>query len=93
MKILNKYFYKNGEKIRTFIFLEYFLKKIEKDNYLANSDEFCQLIKFYFNLCRDAENIFEYLENKNILVKNELFYYDKGTYYERKHKYLEANNI
>ena len=93
MRILNKYFYKNGEKIRTFIFLEYFLKKIEKDNYLANSDEFCQLIKFYFNLCRDAENIFEYLENKNILVKNELFYYDKGTYYERKHKYLEANNI
>ena len=93
MKILNKYFYKNGEKIRTFIFLEYFLKKIEKDNYLTNSDEYCHLINLYFNLCRDAENIFEYLENKKILIKNELFYYDKGIYYERKHKYLEANNI
>ena len=93
MKILNKYFYKNGEKIRTFIFLEYFLKKIEKDNNLTNSDEYCHLINLYFNLCRDAENIFEYLENKKILIKNELFYYDKGIYYERKHKYLEANNI
>ena len=93
MKILNKYFYKNGEKIRTFIFLEYFLKKIEKDNNLTNSDEYCHLINLYFNLCRDAENIFEYLENKKILIKNELFYYDKGIYYERKHKYLDANNI
>ena len=93
MKIFNKYFYKNGDKIRTFIFLEYFLKKIEKDNNLTNSDEYCHLINLYFNLCRDAENIFEYLENKKILIKNELFYYDKGIYYERKHKYLDANNI
>ena len=92
MKFLNNYFYKsNGEKIRTFIFLEYFLRKLECDNYIKNSDEFCHLVKFYFYLCRDAENIFEYLEKNNILTKNELFFYEKGCYYERIHKYLEAN--
>ena len=92
MKILNIYFYKFGDKIRTFIFLEYFLKKVEKSDSISNSDEFCHLIKLYFNLCRDAENFFDYLESKKLLIKTELFYYEKGSYYERIHKYLEANN-
>ena len=80
-----------GERIRLFIFLEYFLKKLEVDTYIINSDEYCHLVKLYFNLCRDAENIFEYLDNNKILTKCELFYYEKGCYYERIHKYLEAN--
>ena len=92
MIFLNNYFYKPfGEKIRAFIFLEYFLKKLENDTYIQNSDEYCHLIKLYYFLCRDAENIFDYLEKKEILTKNELFYYEKGCYYERIHKYLEAN--
>ena len=91
MKFLNIYFYKNGERIRTFIFLEYFLKKLENDTYITNSDNYCHLIKLYFYLCRDTETIFEYIENKNILLKNDVFYYEKGCYLERIHKYLEAN--
>ena len=94
MKFLNTYFYKPcNEKIRTFIFLEYFLKKLEKDLYIINSDEYCHLIKLYFNLCRDTENIFDYLETKKILINNELFYNEKGNFYERIHKYLEANQV
>ena len=92
MKFLNIYFYKNGERIRTFIFLEYFLKKLENDSYITNSDNYCHLIKLYFYLCRDTDTIFDYIENKNILIKNDLFYYEKGCYYERIHKYLEANH-
>ena len=92
MVFLNNYFYKQfEEKIRTFIFLEYFLKKLENDSYIRSSDEFCKLYKLYYYLCRDAENIFDYLEKKEILIKNELYYYEKGQYYERIHKYLEAN--
>ena len=91
MKFLNFYFYKLGEKIRSFIFLEYFLKKLEKDKYIINTDEFCHLYKLYFYLCRDTENIFEYLEKNRILIKNELFYYEKACHYERIHKYKEAN--
>ena len=92
MKFLNIYFYKQfGDKIRTFIFLEYFLKILENDTYIINSDEYCHLYKLYFNLCRDAENIFDYLEKKQILIKNELYYYERGCYYERLHLYNEAN--
>ena len=92
MKFLNIYFYKQfGDKIRTFIFLEYFLKRLENDTYIINSDEYCHLYKLYFNLCRDAENIFDYLEKKQILIKNELYYYERGCYYERLHLYNEAN--
>ena len=92
MKFLNTYFYRPfSEKIRTFIFLEYFIKKLEKDIYIINSDEYLHLVKLYFYLCRDSETIFDYLESKKILIKNELFYYEKGCYYERLHKYLEAN--
>ena len=92
MKFLNIYFYKQfGDKIRTFIFLEYFLKVLENDTYIINSDEYCHLYKLYFNLCRDAENIFDYLEKKQILIKNELYYYERGCYYERLHLYNEAN--
>ena len=91
MKFLNFYFFKFEEKIRTFIFLEYFLKKLESDNDIINSDEYAKLYKFYFNLCRDTINIFDYLDKNKILIKNELFYYEKGCYYERIHKYKEAN--
>ena len=45
----------------------------------------------FSNLCRDAENIFDYLEKKQILIKNELYYYERGCYYERLHLYNEAN--
>ena len=93
MKFLNFYFYKYEEKIRTFIFLEYFLKKLESDNNITNSDEYAKLYKLYFNLCRDTINIFDYLQRNKILIKNELFYYEKGCYYERIHKYKEANEI
>ena len=91
MKFLNHYFYKTGEKIRSFIFLDYFLKKLETDIYIIDTDEYCNLYKLYFNLCRDTENIFEHLQKNKILIKNELFYYEKGCYYERIHKYREAN--
>ena len=87
----NNFFKRFDEKIRTFIFLEYFLKKLEHDNYIRDSDEFCKLYKLYYSLCRDAENIFDYLEKKEIFLKNELYYYEKGQYYERIHKHLEAN--
>ena len=93
MKFLNFYFYKFGEKVRSFIFLEYFLSKLEIDKYIANTDEYCNLCKLYFNLCRDPENIFDYLEKNKILMKNELFFCEKGFYYERIHKYKEANQI
>ena len=92
MVFLNNYFYKqSADKIRTFIFLEYFLKKLENNSYIRTSDEFCKLYKLYYYLCRDAENIFDYIEKKEILINNELYYYEKGQYYERKHKYIEAN--
>ena len=94
MKFLNMFFSKPcGDKIRTFIFLEFFLKKLENDIYIKNSDEYCHLFKLYFSLCRDTENVFNYLSKKNILIKNELFNKEKGYYYERIHKYIEANNI
>ena len=91
MKFLSYYFFKCGEKIRCFIFLEYILKKLEPINEIINTDDFCRLYKLYFTLCRDAEDIFDYLFNKKILFKNELFYYEKGCYFERVHKYKEAN--
>jgi hypothetical protein len=91
MKFLNFYFYKFGEKVRSFIFLEYFLSKLEIDKYIVNTDEYCNLYNLYFNLCRDPENIFNYLEKNKILIKNELFFCEKGFYYERIHKYKEAN--
>ena len=91
MKFLYFYFYKFDEKVRSFIFLEYFLSKLEIDKYIANTDEYCNLCKLYFNLCRDPENIFDYLEKNKILIKNELFFCEKGIYYERIHKYKEAN--
>ena len=91
MKFLNFYFYKFGEKVRSFIFLEYFLSKLEIDKYIVNTDEYCNLYNLYFNLCRDPENIFDYLEKNEILINNELFYCEKGYYYERIHKYKEAN--
>ena len=91
MKFLNFYFYKFGEKVRSFIFLEYFLSKLEIDKYIVNTDEYCNLYNLYFNLCRDPENIFDYLEKNKILIKNELFFCEKGFYYERIHKYKEAN--
>ena len=91
MKFLNFVFLKSGEKIRTFIFLEYFLKKLEKDKYIINSDNYAQLYKLYIQLCRDHDIIFDYLERNNILTKNELFYYEKGCFYEKLHKYYEAN--
>ena len=56
-----------------------------------NTDEYCNLYNLYFNLCRDPENIFDYLEKNKILIKNELFFCEKGFYYERIHKYKEAN--
>ena len=93
MKYLNIYFYKIGEKVRSFIFLEYFLKKLETDIYIISTDEYCKLYKLYFNLCRDTDNIFEHLEINKILINNELFYYEKGCYYERIHKFREANQI
>ena len=43
MKFLNFYFYKFGEKVRSFIFLEYFLSKLEIDKYIINTDEYCNL--------------------------------------------------
>ena len=91
MKFLNFYFYKYGEKVRSFIFLEYFLCKLEIDKYIINTDEYCNLYNLYFNLCRDPENIFDYLERNGILIRNELFFCEKGYYYERIHKYKEAN--
>ena len=91
MKFLNFYFYKFGEKVRSFIFLEYFLSKLEIDKYIVNTDEYCNLYNLYFNLCRDPENIFDYLNKNKILIKNELFFCEKGYYYERIHKYKEAN--
>ena len=91
MKFLNYYFYKICEKVRSFIFADYFLKKLETDIYIRNSDDYCYLYKFYFNLCRDAENIFEYLQHNKILIRNEIFYYVKGCYCEKIHKYREAN--
>ena len=77
-----------GDKIRTFIFLEFFLKKLENDIYIKNSDEYCHLFKLYFSLCRDTENVFNYLSKKNILIKNELFNKEKRYYYEIIHKYI-----
>jgi len=94
IKFLNFYFYKYGEIVRSFIFLEYFLCKLEIDKYIINTDEYCNLYNFDFNLCRDPENIFDKLEKKNrILIKNELFFCEKGYYYERMHIYKVANQI
>jgi len=91
MKFLNFYFFKFEEKVRSFIFLEYFLSKLEIDKYIANTDEYCNLYNLYFNLCRDTENIFDYLVKNKILIKNELFFCYMGFYYEKIHKYKEAN--
>ena len=91
MKFLKYYFYKFGEKVRSFIFSEYFLNKLEIDKYIVNTDEYCNLYNLYFNLCRESENIFDYLEKNKILIKNELFFCERGIYYERIHKYKEAN--
>ena len=33
--------------------------KLEIDKYIVNTDEYCNLYNLYFNLCRDAENIWE----------------------------------
>ena len=94
MVFLNNYFFKPyKDNVRTFIFLEYFLKKLECDINIINTDEYCRLYKLYIYLCRDAENIFDYLDEKKILTKNELFLYEKGCYYEKIHKYMEANQI
>ena len=59
MKFLNFYCYKFGEKVRCFIFLENFLSKLEIYKYIVNTDEYCNLYNLYFNLCRNAENIWE----------------------------------
>jgi hypothetical protein len=73
--------------------LEYFLRKLEPDKYIINTDNFCRLYKLYIYLCRDWENIFEYLDKNKILVKNELFNFEKGYFYERLHKFKQANQI
>ena len=91
MKFINNYFAVYDEKIRIFIFLEYFLKKLEQDKYIINSDEYGKLYKKYIILCRDAKDIFEYLDKNKILTKNENFYYEKGLFFEKIHKYKEAN--
>ena len=79
MVFLKNYFYNPyKDNVRTFIFLEYFLKKLETDINIINTDEYCYLYKLYIYLCRDAENIFDYLDEKKILTKNELFFYEKG---------------
>ena len=92
MVFLHNYFFKPfDERIRAFIFLEYFIKKLEKDNYIRTSDEFFKLYKLYFNLCRDTETIFDYLDKNEIFTKNELYYYERGQIYERIHKHQEAN--
>jgi len=91
MIFLNSIF--KSDKIRNFIFSEYFIKKLEKDKYIINSDDYSKLYKLYYNSCRDKEIIFDYLEKNKILIKNELFYYEKGCYYEKIHKYKEANQI
>ena len=93
MKFLNYYFKQYGEKVRVFIFLEYFLRKLEPDKYIINTDNYCRLYKLYIYLCRDWENIFEYLDKNKILVKNELFNFEKGYFYERIHKFKQANQI
>ena len=89
MKFINIY----DEKIRIFIFLEYFLKKLEPDKYIINSDGYGRLYKKYIQLCRDAKDIFEYLDKNKILIKNENFYFEKGLFLEKIHKYKEANQI
>ena len=91
MKFMNTYF--SDDKIRTFIFLEYFLKKLEPDKYIINSDVYGILFIRYILLCRDAKDIFEYLDKNKILTKNENFNYEKGLYFEKIHKYKEANQI
>ena len=93
MKFINTYFSMNDEKVRTFIFLEYFLKKLEMDKYIINSDEYGKLYKRYLILCRDAKDIFKYLEKNKILIGNENFYFEKGLFFEKIHKYKEANQI
>ena len=93
MKFLNYYFKQYGENIRVFIFLEYFLRKFESDKYIINTDNYSRLYKLYIYLCRDWENIFEYLDKNKILAINELFNFEKGFFYERLHKYKEANQI
>ena len=93
MIFINAYFTQHDEKIRTFIFLEYFLKKLEQDKYIINSDEYGRLYKRYIILCRDAYDIFDYLDKNQILTKNANFYYEKGLFFEKIHKYKEANQI
>ena len=89
MNCINTYF--TNDKIRTFIFLEYFLKKLSHDKYIINSDEYGRLYITYILLCRDANDIFDYLDKNKILIKNENFYFEKGSFFEKIHKYKEAN--
>ena len=93
MKFINNYFSIYDEKVRTFIFLEFFIKKLESDKYIINSDGYGRIYKNYIILCRDTIDIFEYLEKNNILIENENFYCEKGIFFEKIHKYKEANQI
>ena len=62
MKFINNYFSIYDEKVPTFIFLEYFIKKLEQNKYIINSDRYGRLYKGYLILWRDAKDIFGYLE-------------------------------